>query len=333
MTKEVEHGTIAGWQVISNAGPNSTPTAPFIEDAALIINQLRTKGEIAKLVECMRAINFHLSEDTDPHQMRIEQFAAQLLENLYIKYRMLGYVTDKEEMYRRMFYDLELATWAEIKGKQESTKALHVPGFRYLTDEHELDVNSHHGLFSQFLDKNACPYTPVISLKHFATSRILETTEAGNNSYTTYIIKEDWCPTQGCVVVGMHYVQPITPTKLLSITNGITSLDCYVEPLLGLTVYLTDPSTPKTLIHIDSIDYTDFTYGFTLSYDTKHIYFKSILSQDTTILEIPNIYLDPIHIHFYAPWKEKDMLKSTLKSFWYYNQTITSGAMLTSILS
>lgn len=332
MVKEVEHGTVEGWQIISVAGPSSTIPQPFIEDVALIIDQMRSKGEIAKLLECMEKLNFHVSQDTDPHHMRIENFAAQILENLYIKYRMLGYVTDKEEMYRRMFYDLDLATWAEIRGKQESTKALHVPGFRYLVDDHETTLNAHHGAFSQFLDKNTCPYIPVISLVHFCNKSLIETVESGNNTYTKYTIKEDWCPTQGCMVFGIHHHSPVTPNKIATITDGTTSLEFYFEPVLGITIYFTKPGMTKTLIYVEEIAYDDFTYAFAFSYTTNKLYFKSILSENTKTIDFPNFYLNPNEIQFHLQWKEKST-DSTLKSFWYYNNPVVTGSMLTSILS
>lgn len=328
MVKDMEHGQFTGWQIFSTDGPHSTIPQPFIEDAALIIEKMITTGEIKLLKDCIEKLQYHISKDLNPHDVSIVNFAAAILHNLYLKYRTLGYVTDQEEMYRRMFYDLDVATWAEVKAKEEATKALTVPGFRYLTDAHDSDLHAHSNIFANLLDSDPCPYTPSISIKYHSCEAQLSIDPDG---YPIYIFKEDFCPTQGTLVVGLEFVVGIAPIPVLSLIGDTMSLDLVIDPAKMLSLMYTINNTP-TLLFQENLLVTNGNIQVAFTYTKNKLYLKSTISAHTQTIELNDFNLLVNFVKFIAPLKRIDP-NGCIKSFWYYPNPIVSGSMLNAVLT
>lgn len=331
MTKQMEHGQFTGWHSISSEGPYSTIPGPFIQDVSLIIEQMTTKGEIKKLYDCIALLEYHVAEDTCPHNLTIVEFTAQLLEQLYLKYRETGYLSDKEEMFRRLFYQLDIATWADIYSKTESTKALTVPGYRYLTNEHENSFTCHGGVFTEFMDKTICVYPPVISLRYnFPNKRLVEEV-VENQIILRYDFREEWCDSHGTLMVGMYFEATTEDQTYLRLIGDNQLFKINITPESNLEFIYIVNNIPNVIIS-SPLHVTNGNIKFVFSYDTKKLYFKSMFEGDLCTVDFENFELNANKMELYKPMA-RNTVGGSIRDIWYYTQTVSDSLVLTSIIN
>lgn len=329
MDKEMLKGKWSGWQVITPRGPHSTVPQPFIQDAARIIEQMTERGEIKKLLDCIEKLTNHISYDENPHNFNINSIAAELLHNLYIKYRTLGHLSDQEEMFRILFYDLPIATWAEIKSKEENTKALLVPGFRFLTDDHEVDLNCHDKVFNEFIEKKLCPYVPILAIKHNIKNDDL----IDENNIKTYIFNNDWNPSHGTFVVGLYYkteIETITYLSLETKEGYFLNINITSDNKLQIVHMVNDI---PTVLYTKTLLSDNGNIKVLFSYSPTKLYVKTVFDDITTFFTPEEIFiLNCIKLKIEKPLERYNETGS-IRDFWYYPFCITDNDILTSIVS
>ena len=192
----------------------------------------------------------HIS-DARAHNLNIDGISDSLITQLYYIYRNLGFTGTRADMIVAMIKTIEVGTIDQCLAGVNPKKAVTVPGWQAMFNEHETDVKAHAAFFDSLLPNDALNEDPDFYLSSFFGDQ-------------DYLIEDDgytitsWNTNEGTLYLSISYdfrEEPLNTTK-----GKVMSLDFLNFSLDFSVIFNSNDATNRTLIlKLDKTDKTTHT--------------------------------------------------------------------------
>lgn len=191
-----EQSTVSGfhsYDAISYENFNSRN----MSDIERIIATFRDTPKTQSILKFYDQIRDHLNDRTD-HNLNISRMSEELIHQLFYTYRSLGFPGSKADMITAMVKTITIGSIRDTLAGVSTTKAVNVPGWVALFDEHSTDPQAHAIFFNSLTPNDACNYDPDFYLSYFIGTQDFLLTSEG------YVTK-DWNPIKSTLYLYLSY--------------------------------------------------------------------------------------------------------------------------------
>lgn len=125
-----------------------------ISDIERILIKLRQDAKFMEL-SAFDDVLFHHILDRHAHNLGIDDLCDSLITQLYHSYRDLGYKGTRDDMIKATVKDVDIGSIPECRVGINEKKAVSVPGWLEMFDNHDTDPQSHESFFESLTPNDA----------------------------------------------------------------------------------------------------------------------------------------------------------------------------------
>ena len=184
-------------------------TPRVIQELEQLIIKFTHSSKVHLLLKFYQDLKDHIYRSPNAHQLNIEEWKEELLQQLYYLYRQAGFNGSQQEMLLNVIKNIEIATAEDLLRPVSKYKAVGTDFWRSLAEQHSNDPNAHPYLY-KFFHNNYEVFNrqPVIYLDY---------TYPENLSYyeNDFNLDDTWDPNGGTFLFGISYNSPSVITQTL----------------------------------------------------------------------------------------------------------------------
>ena len=248
-TTNIDDSTVSNFHSITTV-EYSGFTSQNMSDFERIITAYTKMPKTQAMMTFYDRLRNHIS-DARAHNLNIDDISDSLITQLYYIYRNLGFTGTRADMIVAMIKTIEVGTVDQCLAGVNPKKAVTVPGWQAVFNEHETDVKAHAAFFDSLLPNDALNEDPDFYLSFFFGDQ-------------NYLIEDDgytitsWNTNAGTLYLSISYdfrKEPLNTTK-----GKVMSLDFLNFSLDFSIIFNSNDATNRTLIlKLDKTDKTTHT--------------------------------------------------------------------------
>lgn len=326
---------MTGWtDYTTMRGVNTTSN--LINDAAAILHHLENSGKLKRFLNTFKGYVSHINQDEKTaHELTLAQI-ANIIENLYIKYRELGYYGDIPDMLDALFTKIDVVTYAEATAGVDDVKAVSARKFPYQFIVHDRSPKAHLGVLTSFMPEDVVKIPPSISYINLYENKYEKwlDVDTGYHVFDLLVNHRKWNPTHGTIYITVNCdLSTIEVPIFALLTNSSTSFICYYrDNRIGMKRFNSFTNAFNIVGEVDLELLQPDKRRFVFSYSPRAVILRSILKPVINI--VGSFRLDATKLKLHVPFYSDDHPSVPSIVRWvYYPKYIDSDAQLAALLS
>ncbi len=311
-------------------------TEKLINDAAAILHHLENSGKLKRFLDTFHGYINHSNQDEQTaHHLTLEQL-SNIIHNLYIRYRELGYTGDVEDMLDALFTKIDVVSYAEASEGVDDTKAVSARKFPYQFITHDRSHKSHRGTLTSFMPEDVIKIPPSISYINLYEEVYRKYIDPDTNLHVFPLLinHEKWNQSHGTIYLTVNCDLNVSEIPIYTIqTNSSTSFICYYKDnKIGMKRYNTFTQAYNLIGEMDLHLLEPDKRRFVFAYSPEYITLASIMNPMMKL--VGSFKIDATRLNFHLPFYTDDAPDSPSITRWvYYPSYIDNDAQLASLLS